>query len=88
VYSKLGSVRLQDAVIKVTGAEVKDDVEDVEQVGRVVKREPDGHVVRADLVEREPIDEYPEVVDERYTDHKRPPVGKPTMKRDVIDQLS
>ena len=75
--AQLGAVRLENAVLEVASPEVEGDVKDVDEVGEVVEGEPHRHVVLVDLLERESVDEDPEVVDEGDADHERPPVGEP-----------
>ena len=49
--------------LKVSGAEVDGDVEDVEEIGEIVEREPDEEVGGADLVEGDAVDDDPKVVE-------------------------
>lgn len=63
---------LEDAVLEVAGAEVNHHVEQVDQIGRVVKREPEGHSVVVDLLEGKAVTERPEVVEEGQADHHGP----------------
>ena len=74
VDPQLHRVRLQDPVLQVAGPEVEGDVQHVQQVRRVVQREPHRQVLVVDLLEGEAVDDDPEVVEEGHADHAGPPV--------------
>lgn len=52
--------------------EVDHNVQNVNQVRRVVEREPQDSAALVDLLECKPVAERPEVVEEGQTDHSRP----------------
>uniref|UniRef100_A0A182FCK8 Uncharacterized protein n=1 Tax=Anopheles albimanus TaxID=7167 RepID=A0A182FCK8_ANOAL len=76
VLPELGRVRLQHTVLEVAGPEVEQYVDEVQEVGEVVKAEPHHDRLAVDLLEREPIDDDPEVVQERHRHHHRPVVAE------------
>ena len=67
-------VSLQYAVLEVPRSEMERNVHDVHEVGQVVEREPGDDVVAVDLLEGEPVDDHPEVVEEGHAHERRPPV--------------
>lgn len=76
VLAQLGGVGLQHAVLQVAGAKVEQDVDQVEKVGEVVEAEPDQQRLAVDLLEREAVDDDPEVVEERQRHDHRPVVAQ------------
>lgn len=52
------------------------DVDQVEKVGKVVEAEPDQQRLAVDLLEREAVDDDPEVVEERQRHDHRPVVAE------------
>lgn len=57
MLADLVQLALQDSIFEVAGAEVNDHVEQVDEVGRVVKREPGRDSVVVDLLEGEAVAE-------------------------------
>lgn len=76
--SQLFAVRLQDAVLQVAGPKVEQNIDQIQQIGHVVEAEPDDDRVCVDLLEREPIDDHPEIVQKGETDDHGPVVAQTT----------
>lgn len=67
--AELHRVRLQHAFLQVPGSEVEPDVQRVQQVGQIVEGQPDANGGSVDLLEGEPVDHDPEVVEEGDAHH-------------------
>ncbi len=65
------------AYLQVPGAEVHEDVEEVDEIHEVVQAEPDGQGLHGDLSEGEAEDDDPEVVEEGQRHHHGPVVAQP-----------
>ena len=80
MLSQFDTVCLEDTFLQVADPEVDRNVQDVDEVGHIVQGEPRGHSLLTDLLERAPIDDGPEVVEERHT-HNHWPVVAETARR-------
>ena len=80
MLSEFGRVRLQNAVLEITSAEVEHYVQQIDQVHEVVKDEPDEQRVHGDLGEAEPENDHPKVVQKGKRDHHGPVVAQPTCR--------
>lgn len=58
-------IGLQYAFLEKTGTKVEENVAYVQEVGKIVEREPVVFVAMVDLVERVAVDDHPEVVQKR-----------------------
>jgi hypothetical protein len=63
-------VRLQHTLFQKACAKAEHDVAHVQEVGQIVEREPEVAILGVDLVEREAVNDYPEVVDEGQRDDR------------------
>ncbi len=63
-------IGLQNALLQEAGAQVEDDVGQVQSVGDVVEREPVVLRLGFYVVERETVDYHPEVVQKCQRDYK------------------
>ena len=80
MLSQFDTVCLEDTFLQVADPEVDRNVQDVDEVGHIVQGEPRGHSLLTDLLERAPIDDGPEVVEERHAHNHWPVVAQPARR--------
>lgn len=87
VGAQLQGVRLEHPILQVAGAEVKEYIDQIQEVGQVVQAEPDRDRAPVDLLEGEAVDYHPEVVQEGHGNHHGPVVAQPPRRIEDKVQL-
>lgn len=67
---------MEDTFLEVASAKVDSDVQDVEEVGKIVECKPGNYGAFLDFLKSASVDDGPEVVEEGDADDKRPVVAQ------------